>query len=139
MLSYDSLVKKLDFKVSTKQSLVIKALFLTQNPISAKGLKKLVKINFNTDVSLPTMYKILQTLENLQMLYILHIKHKKTKYYQLKSTKSYSHLVCEVCQKFTSFLDKDLNEELKLSLCKENFILLNHRILLYGVCKECNG
>ncbi len=137
MISFDSLLEKLDFNISHKQRLVIKALFISKNPLNANSMQDFIKIEFKTNISLPTIYKIFHELEHLQVVYTLHIPSKKTKYYLLKKMKPQSHLACLVCEKFTSFVDEDLSKELKESLKKKDFTMLNYRILLYGVCKKC--
>lgn len=133
----ERLAKSVGFSVTFKRECILKSIFLSKNPICASEIKNILKEKYKINISMPTIYSIMRLFEELQILHILYIPSKKTKYYSIKGFNTQNHLVCMKCGKIISFFDKELDEQLKKDLKKKDFILTNHRILLYGTCKEC--
>lgn len=131
------LAKSIGFNITHKRESILKSIYKSKKPISANEIQDVLLDEFKIDISLPTIYNILHLFEELQILHILYVPAKKTKYYSVKGFKTQNHLICIKCGKIVEFFDNDLDKQLKKDLEKKDFLLTNHRILLYGICKEC--
>lgn len=125
-------------KLSRKQEFILKSLYSATQPISAKKIKQLVLQNYNTSVSLPTIYHLFNMIENLELIDTIYFPKKKTKLYFMKHiVKSQNYMICHKCENLIGFYNKELERKLN-KCCKQfDFTLLNHTICLYGVCKDC--
>lgn len=127
--------ERTDFKLTSQREMILKILFNSKKPINTNEIKNDLEANFNIKTSTPTIYSFVNILEQCQIVDVLYLK--KTKYFSLKDIRTQSYLVCEECAKIEMFLDKNLENELDSISSKYNFATYNHRIVLFGKCKEC--
>ena len=69
----------------------------------------------------------------------LQLEDGTTRYEHLYNHKHHDHLICTKCGKFIEIESPQI-EALQEKLAKENgFVLLKHRLELYGICSTCNN
>ncbi len=131
-------IKKHSFSITIKRQYILKEIFFSLKPLNAKEIKKQIKEKYKLDISLPTLYKGLQFFEDLNIVGSIFISSKKTTYYYLKGIKSQNFLICLKCGTITIFNDIHMNNQIKEISLKNNFFLLSQRVMLYGICEECD-
>ncbi len=131
-------IKKHSNTISTKRTYILKEIFFASKPLNAKEIQKSIGNNHNIKISLPALYTSLQYFEELHVINSIFIASIKTKYYYLKGVKSQNFLICLNCGKITSFKDVEINKKVETISQNNSFILLTHKAILYGYCKECD-
>lgn len=139
--TFISRVKRLaqgaDINITTKREHILKAIYDSVDPISPNQIHDIALNRYKIYISKPTIYIMLRQFNELGILHTIYIPAKMTAYYSIKGFKSQNHLVCTKCGKIVTFFDNDLDRQLKKDSEKRDFLLTNHRVLLYGTCKDC--
>lgn len=96
----------------------------------------------NTDqrISIATVYRNLRLLEEQGMVEKVSVVDDSMAYYELSANDqphSHHHLVCRKCGRIFDF-EADLLESLEKMIEEtKGFSIEDHRVVFYGVCKEC--
>lgn len=133
------LAKQINLRLTDKRVLILKALYKKNMPLKVSDIQAEIFLTYDKKVTQVSIYKFLNILTELQVLHILCLPPLGVRHYSLKHTKSQNYLVCIKCGKIVLFFDEVMNKQIKDALIKKDFILTNHRVILYGVCKECKN
>ena len=124
------------YKTTEQRKVILQILVSNnQNLISVENiLSKSKEMNPKTNMS--TVYRNLEILEKLDLLYKVMTENGITLYKLACCNKHHHHLICKGCGK-TEVIDFcPLNSLMKLSK-EKNFNLTEHKLELYGYCKDC--
>lgn len=133
----ERLLQSANLRLTDRRRYILEALFESEIPLSGLSIQKQVWHLYRIKIAIGSIYKILNILSYYNVLHVLTLAPYKTKHYSIKDIKSQNYLVCTKCGKISLFFDKVLEKQLKEKLEKKDFILMNHRIVLYGTCKDC--
>jgi Fur family peroxide stress response transcriptional regulator len=100
---------------------------------SAETIYEKVKQVYPT-LSMSTVYNTLHLLRDLDLVNELAF-HDNIRYDP--NTEIHLNLVCKKCQKITDLVDLELEEYIKRVTKKKEFTVTDHRLDIYGLCKEC--
>lgn len=106
--------------------------------VSAEELFNIVKAK-NPDIGLATVYRTMALLDKLGLIQKLDFDDGFSRYELIKPNEDHSHhhLICNICGK-VSEVEDDLLDSLEEQILKKNeFLVHNHRVQFYGVCKNC--
>ena len=115
---------------------LLKILFNYKEILSAEEIFQKIKNESKIKISLPTVYNLLGFLKELRVVHIFVLPPHKTKKYGL-CFENHNHLVCHSCGKIIEFFDIQIEEKQKSILEKNGFLPTDNKIVLYGICKEC--
>jgi len=88
-------------------------------------------------IGLATVYRVLTQFEDAGLVIRHHFEGEKS-VFELNDEDHHDHMVCGECGSVTEFLDKRI-ESLQKEVAKENyFVIQNHSLILYGICKNCS-
>lgn len=95
----------------------------------------------NIKVSSATLYRFLDNLINLNMVrkIILDNSNKACFQYINSSCHSHYHLMCTKCNKLYHLRCDEIDELIDHVYKNHDFKIEPERILLYGICKDCEG
>jgi Fur family ferric uptake transcriptional regulator len=120
----------------TESRLLILNLF-QQNPsqhLGADDLFIMLKKSKQT-ISLATIYRTLASLEQVGLLLKHHFNEGAV--YELHQKEHHDHLVCTACGEVEEFVDPVI-ESKQLKIAQEKgYQLTDHRLTLYGICRNC--
>jgi len=85
-------------------------------------------------LSIPTVYRNLQRLCRERQLVAFHLPGRRVTYYEL-AQEHHHHFVCRKCGRLYGV--ECLAESIRRLLPK-GFVLENHDVQLYGLCRACN-
>ncbi len=111
--------------------------------LTAEEIYECVKADY-PDIGLATVYRTIQLLLELNLIDWVNFDDGFIRY-EIGSDLSndqkhhHHHLICQKCQKVLSFEDDLLDELEKNIYQKTGFSVVNHKVKLYGICKECGG
>ena len=82
------------------------------------------------NISLGTVYRNLKILENAHLIDVVYDGTDKVRY---DKSKPHQHFICTKCHKIIDIYDLDFK---KINTYKNN-IVMNYKIVLEGICEEC--
>lgn len=126
-----------NWKLTTKRRLIIEILFESKKPLRAKEILNLFYNKTKQKIDLSTIYAVLNILKDLQMLDILYIEETKQRFYSLKYFSSQTYMVCLKCGKIIVFDDIKLNNMIQNLCYKNEFLMLDKTVILFGKCEDC--
>lgn len=130
-------IKKLGLKNSSQRELILKALYFNNRHFTAEELSSILKKEYNSTIGIATIYRVLSFLENNKIISSINIGNQASKAYEIHKEEHHDHIVCTKCQKIIEFLNPQL-EKLQVTIAKDNgFTLIDHDMILYGICNKC--
>ncbi len=133
---FQNTVLKLGYKNSIQKDYILKILYFNDEHLSIEQIISIAKINYKVNISIATAYKTIKFFEELNIVNSLDIK-AKTKKYELNVSLHHDHLICTLCNKIIEFYDEVIEEQQKKVAKNSNFILKDHIMTIYGLCKDC--
>ena len=131
-------IKSNGFKITEQRKAILQTLVSNNNNLISveKLLNESKDIYYKTNLT--TIYRNLEVLEKLGLVYKV-INEDGTALYKLVcSVKHHHHLICKNCGK-TEAIDYCPVKDLEQLLNEKNFSLTNHKLELYGYCKDCRN
>lgn len=102
---------------------------------SAEEIYKLL-INNNENIGLATIYRVLAQFASAGL--VLRHNFGERSVFELADTEHHDHMVCDSCGKIIEFYDAQIElQQIKLAK-KHDFVIQDHSLCLYGLCKECH-
>ena len=119
----------------TKQRVQILQVFLgTKNHLSVEGLYEVVKKK-NSAIGQATVFRTLKLLCKIGIAREINLGDRRVRFEH--DHKHHDHLICQSCSKLIEAVDPKI-EDLQKTLCKKfGFVPRNHRLQIFGICKEC--
>lgn len=98
-----------------------------------------ILIRKGSGISVATVYRTLALLEEHRLAGRLCLNDGCVRYQLLDPLEKHEHhhLVCERCGKVIDFMSDMMDVIENQALCEYGFQVKNHRVKLYGICKEC--
>jgi Fur family ferric uptake transcriptional regulator len=129
-------ISKKGYKNTIQKDYILKVLFFMDEHLTAEQINTKVKMEYNLDIGIATVYRTMKFFEEFNMVKLLDIGD-GIKRYELSMALHHDHLICTSCAKIIEFTD-DFIEEQQVSISKEhNFDLKDHVMTIYGLCEKC--
>jgi len=137
------LLKEKGMKTTTQRLAILQVLLeQSDKHLTAEEIYELVKLNW-PDIGLATVYRNIQLLSELNLIDRLNLDDGYVRY-EIGSMNTddvkhhHHHLICLECGEVFMF-EEDLLENLEQTILDTlGFIVSNHEVKLYGLCKKCN-
>lgn len=88
------------------------------------------------EIAFATVYRVLTQFESAGLV-IRHNFEGDRAVFELDRGDHHDHMVCVNCNKVIEFFDEEIEELQRKVAKKNNFILQDHSLYLYGLCKNC--
>ena len=129
-------ISKLKLKNTIQKDYILKVLFYTEKHLSVEDITYEIKNEYNVDIGIATVYRAIKFFEELKIVTCLD-GFGNVKLYELNLSLHHDHLICTKCHKIIEFTD-DIIEIKQIKVAhKNNFILTNHVMTIYGLCETC--
>lgn len=137
IIKFRGLISNLGLNTSTQREYVLKVFFNTHEHLNADEILQKVKEEYNVNISIATVYRILTFLEDMHIIHSLSIENENVKRYELTFKPHHDHLVCHECGQVVEFYDSELERLQELIASEKGFELKSHNMVLYGICNKC--
>ena len=129
-------VSKIGLKNSIQKDYILKTLYFSTEHLTAEEISNKIKQNYNVSIGIATVYRAMKFLNDMKLVDLLEIGDGVVRY-ELNLSKHHDHLICMSCGKIVEFTDDfiELNQ-IKIAE-KNNFILKEHIMTIYGLCENC--
>ncbi|MEY4504159.1 MAG: hypothetical protein RL154_452 [Pseudomonadota bacterium] len=130
-------LKKDNLKQTSQREAILEAMFANQGHFTPEEICNMVNLHTKT-IGIATVYRALGYFEKHGIARGLSVGSDGKKY-ELCLEMHHDHIVCLDCGKIVEFCD-DAIENAQNKIAKVNgFILKDHEMKLYGICKECQN
>ena len=129
-------VSKIGLKNSIQKDYILKTLYFSTEHLTAEEISNKIKQNYNVSIGIATVYRAMKFFSDLKLVNQLDIGDGAIRY-ELNTSEHHDHLICMSCGKIVEFTDDfiELNQ-IKIAE-KNNFILKEHVMTIYGLCEDC--
>lgn len=134
---FSDYVQKKGMKHSAQRHDVLTTFLKTEKHLNADELYRLVKKK-NPSIGVATVYRTLKLICDSGIGRELRLGSDSVLYEHNYNHEHHDHLICTVCGKFTEVVDPEIERLQERLAKKEGFTLQRHKMLLYGLCRECN-
>jgi len=130
-------LKQHGYKITPQRNAILNVLQNSKNNlISVENILKETKTLYSK-TNMSTVYRNLEMLENIALVHKL-ITEDGLSLYKLNCTdEHHHHIICKNCGK-TDVINYCPMEHLKDETIKKSFKLTDHKLELYGYCKDCH-
>ncbi len=88
------------------------------------------------DIGLATVYRVLSQFEQAGIL-VKHNFESGQAVFELETGDNHDHLICLKCNNIVEFTEKKLEIIHKEIAERNGYVLEDHSMVLYGICKDC--
>jgi len=127
--------RKKGYRVTNQRLTILDVLRNTTTHPIAEEIYELVKLQ-NPDISLGTVYRTLGVLEELGLLQKISCGESHNRYDA--NVEKHYHAICLECGRVLDVSGDLLDDLEKRFFVETGFSITDHRLELYGYCKDCN-
>ena len=129
-------VSKIGLKNSIQKDYILKILYFSKEHLTADEISNKIKQNYNVSIGIATVYRAMKFFHDTKLVNQLDIGDGVVRY-ELNIAEHHDHLICTSCGIIIEFSDNLIElKQMKIAE-KNNFILKEHVMTIYGVCETC--
>ncbi|MFH0941236.1 MAG: transcriptional repressor [Candidatus Omnitrophota bacterium] len=129
-------VRNKNLKSSSQRQQILKIFLKSERHLTADELYQEAK-KVSPHIGYATIYRTLKHFCDSGLCREFKCEDGVTRYEHLYGHRHHDHLICTKCGKFIEVVDSGI-EKLQEGLArKEGFMLIKHKLELYGLCKNC--
>lgn len=133
---FNDFVRGKGLKQSDQRQEILMAFLKIEKHLTADELYRLVKKK-NPKIGFATIYRTLKLLCESGLCRELKLEDGSVRYEHLYGHDHHDHLICVKCGKFIEVVDSEIEKLQERLAKKECFTLQGHKLLMYGICREC--
>ena len=131
-------LKKKDARITQARKIVLTKVFSRHDHFCADDLAAELSSGMN-HVSRGTVYRTLSLMEEAGLVRVIRDTDVHAHYEHTFNHPHHEHMICDKCGQFIEFSDDEIMG-LITKACKEySFEERNHRIVVFGTCKDCQS
>ena len=131
------LLKKNNLKFTIQREVILETLYNSNEHLTPESLHHLLQDKFSElKIGIATVYRTLSLLEDSNMVTSLSFGAQGKKY-ELGAKEHHDHLICTECGSITEFVDEQIEKRQHKIADELGFIMKDHSMQIYGICKNC--
>lgn len=130
-------VSKIGLKNSIQKDYILKVLYFSKEHLTAEEISNKIKEEYKVSIGIATVYRAVKFLHDMKLVNMLDIGDSSIRY-ELNLLEHHDHLICESCGKIVEFRDEIIEQQQEKVAKKNNFILKEHVMTIYGLCEDCD-
>lgn len=127
---------KKGLKFSKKRAAIIEYFINVDRHYTVEQLYNEIK-RTDSNISYSTVYRTLRLLVDCGMAAVHHFDEDETRFEPTHKEQHHDHLVCIKCGRIIEFTHDGIEKFQKDVARKHNFMVSNHELQIYGLCKKC--
>lgn len=134
---FKQLLKENSLKFTIQREVILEMLYNSDEHLTPEGLHHLIQEkhpDLNTGIA--TVYRTLSLLEDSEMVTSLSFGAQGKKY-ELGAKDHHDHIICTKCGSISEFVDEEIESRQKKIAEELGFIMQEHSMQIYGICKTC--
>ncbi len=131
-------LKKKDARVTQARKIVLTQVFSRHDHFCADDLAAELSSGLN-HVSRGTVYRTLALMEEAGLVRVIRDTDVHAHYEHTFNHPHHEHMICDRCGQFIEFSDEKIMELIDAACVAKQFKERNHRIVVFGTCKDCKN
>ena len=132
----DADLRRVGLKVTNPRLKILEVLETSEgNHMSAEDVYKAL-LSTSEDIGLATVYRVLTQFETAELV-TRHNFEGGYSVFELNKGEHHDHLVCVECGNVEEFVDSIIEDQQEKIAKDAGYIITNHSLNIYGVCKKC--
>lgn len=125
-----------DLKLTSQRRLILQAFLDHGGHVSSEELYDIVKAG-TPGIGQATVYRTLKLLAEAGLADEVSFGDGVSRYEQKRENEHHDHIICTKCFRQVEFIDPAIEDLQMKQARKQGFVLQSHRMVLYGICKDC--
>jgi Fur family ferric uptake transcriptional regulator len=125
-------------KSTRQRSLIVDAFFEQGGHVSVEELVGQVRRR-DPRVSTATVYRTMKLLTECGLAHARHFGDGQTRYESAAGREHHDHLICTRCGTIVEFENDRIEALQQLVAKKHGFVVTDHKMELYGLCRDCQA
>lgn len=135
-INFNDILKSKGLKITKHRTSVLKIISESKHPLSAEEIYLKLKDNF-ISINLSSIYKILDSLTSKNVISKCILGDDNKTSYEMNNSEHKHHLICKQCKEVFPLTDCPLCVYEKHIKEDMDFDIIEHRLEIYGYCKNC--
>ncbi len=135
---FESHIRNKKLKYTEQRAQILETFLETERHLTAEELYVLVKKKY-PPIGYATICRTAKLLCECGLCRELKLEDGVTRYEHLYGHEHHDHLICLKCGKFIEVVDPEIEKLQEKLARRERFTLQGHKLLAYGICRECKG
>jgi len=135
---FDTFVINQGLKQSDQRRDVLITFLKTERHLTADELFRLVKKK-NPSIGVATVYRALKLICDSGLGRELKLENDAVLYEHNYNHDHHDHLICTQCGMFIEVVDSEIEKLQEKLAKKQGFIIQRHKLLIYGLCRDCKS
>lgn len=134
---FKQLLKINSLKFTIQREVILETLYNSDEHLTPEALHHLIQEkhpDLNTGIA--TVYRTLSLLEDSEMVTSLSFGAQGKKY-ELGAKDHHDHIICTQCGSISEFVDEEIESRQKKIAEELGFLMQEHSMQIYGICKRC--
>lgn len=134
---FKQLLKENGLKFTIQREVILEMLYSSDEHLTPESLHHLIQEkhpDLNTGIA--TVYRTLSLLEDSDMVTSLSFGAQGKKY-ELGAKDHHDHIICTKCGTISEFVDDEIESRQKKIAEDLGFVIQEHSMQIYGICKPC--
>ncbi len=132
----DEYLERENLRRSEKRRQILEVFLTSGRHLTADELYRQVSSKY-TEIGQATVYRALNLFTDAGICRALHLEEGATRYELLPGHEHHDHLVCLECGHYEEVISPRIEELQEELACAKEFELKKHRLVLYGICSDC--
>ena len=133
-----NVLKDKGMKYTEQRAIVLQILLNLDEHLNAEEFHDIIKKRYpEQNIGIATIYRTLNFLEEVNLISSISFGKSGKKYESNSKDQHHDHLICTNCGKIVEFFDEEIEIRQEKIASKNDFIITNHTMQLYGLCKNC--
>lgn len=134
---FKQLLKVNGLKFTIQREVILEMLYNSNEHLTPEGLHHLIQQKHpELGTGIATVYRTLSLLEDSEMVTSLSFGAQGKKY-ELGAKDHHDHIICTRCGTITEFVDEQIESRQKEITEALGFVMQEHSMQIYGICKSC--
>lgn len=133
---FKEILKQKKLRNTKQRNQILETFLSTNGHISVDELYNILK-KTNPKIGYATVYRTLKLLKELKIAEGIKVDNQKILYEHKYHQQHHDHLICVKCNKFIEIISDEIEKLQEKITSKYNFENLDHKLIIYGICKDC--
>ena len=123
-------------RITQSRKIVFEQVFARHDHFCADDLAAKLSRGKN-HVSRGTVYRTLALMEEAGFVRVIRDTDVHAHYEHVFNHPQHEHMICDRCGEFIEFVDEEIDQRIVEACKTNNFLERTHRIVIFGICKNC--
>lgn len=130
-------VKEQNLKNTNQREVIMRAMFKHKGHFTPEEILSFTQKEENgKNIGTATVYRALNFFEQEGLVVSISFG-AEGKRYELNTKEHHDHMICNECGKIIEFESDEIEKLQETEAAKKGFLIKDHAMQLYGICKEC--